>query len=133
MGPGTRHGAQSATPGLATSLRRFASGLAGVFHTRVELFALELERERLRLARALLLIAAAMFFLLLGALAFSAFIITAFWDSHRLAAMGGLAVLYSCIGAGIGFYVRQESARRARLFASTRAELRKDRDYLSGE
>lgn len=104
-----------------------------MLHSRAELLTLELERERLRVTRLVLLAVAAVFFLLLGALTATFFIIALYWDSHRLLASGFLAALYALIGIAIALYARREAARSPRLFSSTVAELKKDRSHFSGD
>ena len=127
-------GASASDPrsrGLFASLRRLGSTFAAVLHSRVELLALEFERERVRVTRLLLLGIAAYFFLSLGAFTATAFIIVLFWESQRLIAIGFLTFVYLAIGFGIILYAKREAGRAARPFSSTLAELRKDRDELT--
>lgn len=128
-----QRGAETASRGLTASLRGVASTVFAILHSRAELLTLELERERLRITRLVLLCAAALFFLMLGALTATLLIIAFFWDSHRLLTMGLLATLYVCLGIAAAVFARREAARRRRPFASTVAELKKDRDRFSGD
>ena len=123
-GPGA---SQPRSRGLFDSLRRLGSTLSAVFHSRVELFAREFERERGRAARLALLVIASLFFLALGVLTATLFVIVLFWDSQRLVAIGFITVLYLVIGAGIALYVRHEASRGGRPFSSTLEQLRQDR------
>ena len=118
--------------GLLTSLRRVGASLAAIVHSRVELITLELERERARVVRLLLLGVLACFFLALGVITATIFVIVLFWDSQRLVAIGFLTVLYIGIGVGAALFARQEAAESRRPFAATLEELRKDRDHLRG-
>ena len=122
-----RHGASS---GLLTSLRRVGASLAAIVHSRAELISLELARERVRVARLLLLGILACFFLALGAVTATIFVIVLFWDSQRLVVIGFLTVLYVGIGVGAALYARREAAESKRPFAATIEELRRDRDHL---
>jgi uncharacterized membrane protein YqjE len=116
---------------LLDSLRRLAAVLVAILHTRAELFAREFERERMRITRLLLLGVGALFFLALGALTFTMFIIVLFWDSQRLVAIGSLTLIYLGLAAGLLIYAKGEAARVARPFAATVAELKKDREQFS--
>ena len=117
--------------GVFASLKRLGSTLAAVFHSRVELLAHELERERIRVTRLLLLGIAAYFFLTLSAITATMFIIVLFWDSQRLVAIGFLTVFYLSIGGGIILFAKREASRAARPFSSTLEQLKKDRDELT--
>jgi uncharacterized membrane protein YqjE len=112
------------------SLRRLCAALVATLHTRAELLAREFERERMRVTRLLIIGVGALFFLALGALTFTMFIIVLFWDSQRLAAIGFLTLIYLGIAAGLLIYAKGEAARAARPFAATVAELKKDREQF---
>jgi uncharacterized membrane protein YqjE len=127
-GPGA---SEARSRGLVGSLRRLGSTFAAVFHSRVELLAHEIERERVRVTRLVLLGVAALFFLFLGALTATIFIIVLFWDSQRLVAIGFLTLVYLAIGGGIAFVAKQEASRAARPFSSSLEQLRKDREQLT--
>jgi uncharacterized membrane protein YqjE len=102
-----------------------------VFQTRLELLATEVEEERVRLGRLLLLGAAAAFFLALGILTLTLFVIVLFWDTHRLVVSGLLAALYLGAGLALAFAARREARARPRLFAASLSELAKDRERLN--
>lgn len=118
--------------GLFASLRRLGSTLFGTLHSRVELFALELERERSRVTRLALLALVAFSFLALGAITATIFVIVLFWDSQRLVVIGFLTLLYFGIGGGFLAYVRREAELGKRPFSASLDELRRDRERLSG-
>ena len=117
-------------PGLLASLRKLGSTLVAILHTRFELFAKELERERIRVMRLLLIGVVALFFFCLGMLTLTLFVIVIFWDTHRLIAIGAVTAVYLGIAAGLALYAKGEAGRGARPFASTIAEFRKDRERL---
>lgn len=123
--------AAAESSGLLASLRRLAATLVAVFQTRLELLATEVEEERVRLGRLLLLAAAAAFFLALGILTLTLFVIVLFWDTHRLLITGLLAALYLGVGLAIGLAARREVLARPRLFAASLSELAKDRERLN--
>jgi uncharacterized membrane protein YqjE len=122
---------QPAVSGFLDSLRRLGAVLVAILHTRAELLAREFERERMRITRLLILGVGALFFLGLGALTFTVFIIVLFWDSQRLLAIGLLTLVYFGIAAGLLIYAKGIAAQAARPFAATVAELKKDREQFS--
>ena len=118
---------------LVGSLRRLAATTLGALHTRLELFSTEAEEHAVRLLRLCLLAACALLFLGLGAIAATVFVLIVFWDTHRLAAAGLLAVAYLAGGAAFAWRVRKEARAQPRLFGATLAELEKDRRQLKGD
>ena len=124
MSPGA---SQPRSRGLFDSLRRVGSTLSALFHSRAELFFREFERERNRFARVALFAVVALFFMALGVLTATLFIIVLFWDSQRLVAIGFLTLLYFAIGGGLALFAKREASRGARPFASTLEQLRQDR------
>ena len=116
--------------GLLGSLRGFASTLIEVIYTRVELFAVEFDEERRRIARALWLAAVGAFCLSLGILLAVLFVVVLFWDTHRLLVLGILAVGFLGTGVAAMLAFRARLADRTRLFSQTLEELRNDRDRL---
>lgn len=107
------------------------ASLIEIAQTRLRLAAVELEEERLRIAQLLVLGACAFFFVALGVVALSALLVVAFWETHRLAVLGALAVLYLGAGAWALRSIRRITARRPALFEATFAELQKDADALA--
>jgi uncharacterized membrane protein YqjE len=119
------------TPGLLSSLRKLAASLVGALQTRLELLATEIEEERVRLARLLLLYFIASFFFALGILTLTLLIIVLFWDTHRLLVIGLLAVIYFAAGLAVAYVLRREAAAGSRLFSASLSELAKDRKRLT--
>jgi uncharacterized membrane protein YqjE len=117
--------------GFLDSLRRLGAALVAILHTRAELLAREFERERMRITRVLVVGIGALFFLALGALTFTMFIIVLFWDTQRLAAIGILTLVYFGIAIALLMYAKSVAASAARPFAATVAELKKDREQFS--
>lgn len=130
-GEGPRAPAPGEKPGLIASLRQLGRTLLETLESRVELLALELDRERVRVTRLLVLGVAALFFLSLGALTLTLFVIVLFWDSHRLVAIGVLTALYLGAGVGIVFFAKSEAARAKRPFSATIEQLKKDRERFA--
>ena len=130
-GRGAAEPPSTRTTGLGASLKRFGSSLIAVLHSRAELLSYELARERVSITRLLVLGVAALFFLSLGAITATIFVIVLFWDSQRLVAIGFLAVLYLGIGGGIAVFAQREAGRAKRPFSATVEQLRKDRDHFT--
>lgn len=126
-----REGA-AARGGLLHSLRHLADHLLGAAHTRLEIFATEIEEERLRLEQMLLVALAAAFCLAMGIVLCVALIVLYYWDTHRLAAVGVLALAFLAAGVALGFYLRDKARTRPKPFAVTRGELAKDQAMLRG-
>ena len=57
--------------------------------------------------------------------------IVAFWDSHRLLAIGGFAGIYLLLGIAFGVTVFRRATERSRVFEDSLRELAKDREGLS--
>lgn len=117
-----------ASPGLMGSLRHLLSTLTSIVSTRLELLANELQVERLRLVRMLILLLSALFCFGLAILLLVAFVVVLFWDEHRLAAIGGLAAAFLALGALLAGLLRKQA--QTRLFSASLAELAKDREQL---
>jgi len=112
--------------GLFDSLRALIATLVAMAHTRVELFSTEIEEE---LCRVVALVVGAMIVLVLSSLAllFSALVlIVAFWDTHRLAAAGSVAIGFTTLAVVSYFAVRERTRRRSRLLSATLGELEHD-------
>ncbi len=75
----------------------------------------------------------ALFFLGLGVLLATLFVVMAFWEDHRLAVLAGFTLFYLAIGIGTGLVARQKLKTRPRLFSTSLAELGKDRERLDSE
>jgi len=118
------------TGGLLDSMRRLAQTAVGLVETRLEIIVTELEEERLRLRRTLILAVVAGFCLSVAALLAVMFVVVVFWDTHRLTAIGGLLALFLGGGAVAGYALWRQTGGHARLFETTLGELRKDRERL---
>lgn len=104
--------------------------LLEILQTRIEIVATEFEEERVRLRELVVFGILTLFFISVGLTLATLFVVALFWDTHRLAVLGGVALLYMGVGGltGISLYKRLKS--RPRLFSTTLSELEKDRDQL---
>jgi uncharacterized membrane protein YqjE len=117
--------------GLLASLQRLLATLLEILQTRVEIVATEYEEERERIRELIVFGFLALFFVNLGVVLFTLFTVMLLWETHRLYALGGLAVLYLGLGLIAVTVLRRRNRSRPRLFATTLAELSKDRDQLT--
>jgi uncharacterized membrane protein YqjE len=120
-----REGA-AARGGLLHSIKHLAHTLLGAAHTRLEIFATELEEERVRLEQLLLLSLGAAFSLGMAIVLCVAFVLVYFWDTHRLLSVGLLALAFMGMAAALGLILRARVKTRPKPFAITRSELAKD-------
>ncbi len=119
-------------PGLLASLRRLAATFVEILETRIQLVATELEEERARVRDLLLYGLLTLFFVSLGLLMLTAYVVILYWDTHRLNVVGAFAALYGGAGMIAGLMLWRRIKSHPRLFASTLSELSKDRNQLRG-
>lgn len=121
----------AATGGLFESLKTLSASLIDIVHTRLELLSTDIAEERAHLTTLLVLGLAALFCLGVGIVLLTILIAVAFWESHRLLALGGLTGFFLAAGAGLIWYAMHKARTRPRLFAASLAELSKDQQQLS--
>jgi len=121
---------EPASPGLFTSLRKLLDTSLGVLQNRAELLAVEFQEEKDRAAELFIWAVAVLFFAIMSVLVVTATIIFLFPESSRVYAAGGLAVIYlaGAVWAALGLKARLKQP--AIPFASTVAEIKKDREWL---
>lgn len=117
--------------GLFESLRTLSLSLVGIVHTRLELLSTEIAEEREHLISLLVLMLLALFCLGVGVALLAMLIVVAFWESHRLLALGGVTGFFLLAAAGMAWLALHKSRARPRLFAASLAELSKDRQRLT--
>ncbi|MDX1465593.1 MAG: phage holin family protein [Halomonas sp.] len=109
--------------------KRLLGSLLATGETRLRLAVLELEEERARLFGLLLLAGLSLILLLLGIGVLTALVIIAFWETHRLAAIGTSAAVLLSSGLLLALRVMQ-LARRRTLLAGTLRHLATDRELV---
>jgi len=123
----------AAEPGLLASLRRLVATSIEIAQVRIELFAVELEQEKLRVFDGLMWAALALLLLAVGLSLGAGLLLMLFWDGYRLPALALLCALF--LGAGVW------TARLARRRLSnpggsavdaSLGELARDRESLRG-
>lgn len=117
--------AQPGGEGLFAAVKNLAATLVATGRTRLELLSNEVEAEKLRALRLLLLIQALMFCLGLGVLLVVVLIVLLLWD-QRIAVVGVFTALF--LGFAIYLYaaIRRALQRPEPVFAASLAELQED-------
>ena len=118
--------------GLLESLRALAATFLDAAATRFELAITELREQGERRKALLVLAAIAGVFFMLGLLLAALFVVVLFWDTHRLAALGGVTLVYLGIGVGALLKMRAQARETPPPFEATLRELAADRDMLRG-
>ena len=116
--------------GLLVSLSTLAATLVAIAHTRLDLLSADVEDDRAHVLSLLVLALAALFFIGVGVVLVAILLVVAFWDSHRLLALGSLAGLVLAAGVGAWAYALHKARTKPRLFAASLSELLKDRQQL---
>lgn len=116
---------------MVASLRRLATNAVGIVQTRLELLANDLEDERVRTLQIVVLGSIALLCATVGLMLVTAWVVVAFWEQHRLATLAILALIWF-VGSGIALWALKARAdARRKLFSTSLAELRRDRDLLN--
>jgi len=119
--------------GLAGSIRRLVGSVLRLIQTRLEILSTEIAEERFNLTRLVLVMLGALFCLQAGILLAVLFLVLVIGQEHVVATIGiaALTLLLSAFAAGL--WLRAWLQRRPPMFGATIAELRKDRDRLTGK
>lgn len=114
------------------ALRRLASSLLAVGRIRLELFAIEVQEEKRR-------VAAVLFWAVLAALAVgfagvfvAVWLTVLFWDTHRVLVIGLSGVAWVTLAAVAVARLRALLTAPSTLFAASLGELRRDETMLRG-
>jgi uncharacterized membrane protein YqjE len=114
------------------SARALGASLLALLGTRVELAAIELKEETERRKRLAVLALVAALFLGAGLLLLAFLLVVLFWDTHRLAAIAGVTLLYSAIGAWALLRFRAILRDSPPPFSATLDEFKRDLDMVRG-
>jgi len=118
-------------PGFFEALKNVLGDFAALLQTRLELATTELEEETERLKQSVLLGAIALFFLGVGVILLTLFVVVIFWDTHRLLALGVVTMLYLTIGLVVGLTAKKKMSTTPKFLSVTMAEFEKDRERMS--
>jgi uncharacterized membrane protein YqjE len=123
--------AGAAAGGLFESLKTLATSLIGIAHTRLELLSTDIAEAREHLITRVLLLLVALFCLCMGVLLLALLIVAAFWETHRLLALGCVAGFFLAAAAGLAWFARHKARTVPRLFEASLTELSRDRQHLT--
>lgn len=119
-----------AAEGLPHAARQVLATLVDMGRTRLELVTVELEEERLRLARQLLLAACTLFLAFVGALLAAAWAVFLCPPERRLVAAGIVTALYLGGALLCAWQWHRIASRRTPMFAESIEALRRDQSAL---
>lgn len=119
--------ASTRSTGLLGSFRVLGDSLLGTVHDRLELFSIELHEEKFRLVQTFIWISAAVFTGMMAITFASLTLVYLFWESARLAVLGGLTLLYAAALVVIIVAFRRYLSRQPNPFAATLSEIGQDR------
>lgn len=116
--------------GVFESLRRLCDGALALVQNRLELFAVEVEEEKQRLVRLLVLAAVVVFLANTAFMALTAAVVFLASEGSRVAVLIGLSVFYMLLAGGAFLLLRKRLRDAPPPFHSTISELKKDREWL---
>ena len=116
--------------GLFSSVRRVADTCVSSVHNRVELFALELQEEKIRLVRLLLWTGAALFAGFLAITVITIAVVFLIPEDGRNIAISGFGLLYAILAVVLALKLRSEIRNAPPPLADTLSELKKDLQTL---
>lgn len=125
-----REGPAAPARGVVGSIKSLLDTLLGIAQVRLQLLGNELQSELLRLRRLTYFGIGAAFFIALGVFFGTLAAILAFDRNDLLFAVTAFAVAYGVLGIALFVYVRRLVAGSPRMFETTIAELKKDRERL---
>lgn len=112
---------------MLDALRRLGETLVAAAEHRLELFAVELQVEKVRALDVLVRAAALVVLGLLTLVAGTATVVVALWHTSPVLVLAGVTLLYGLGAAGLLASIRRRLQAGPKPFAGTLEELRKDR------
>ncbi len=116
--------------GIMESIRRLGNSLLGLLHVRAELFAVELQEEKLRAIRLMVWVAVAITLGVAGLLVAIVGLALFFWEIAGYWGLAGLAAGALGTAATILWIIHRRITHGPAPFAGTVAEFRKDAECL---
>jgi uncharacterized membrane protein YqjE len=116
--------------GLRDAASRVLTTLVDIGRGRLELIAVEIEEERLRLARLWIVATCTPFLAFAGVVMLAGWIVLLCEPANRLVALGALTAAFLAAALVAGWQWRRPSARKPPLLNATLAELHNDRTAL---
>lgn len=111
---------------ISDSLARLSASLLATLRNRIELASVEFEEETLRLYDYLLQSLIALFFFGLAFTMLVVLVIVLFWETHRVAVLISLMLVFGFVGARIALTAKLKYQSKPPMLHDTLAELAKD-------
>ncbi len=112
--------------GPSASVRRIGTSLLGLIRTRIDLFAVELQQEKLRASSLLIWLAVAIALLGAGVLVAIGTLAVILWERFGDAGLIALTIATLLAGAVLLWFLRRRIKRGPAPFSATVAEFQKD-------
>ncbi len=116
-----------ASSGFFKNLSGLGDSLLGALQERIELVSVELQEEKYRLVRLIIWGGAAVFAGVMTLSFATLTLVYLLWDTARLAALGGFALLYGCVLAWVIVMLRRQFTHQPKPFEATIDSLSEDR------
>jgi uncharacterized membrane protein YqjE len=116
--------------GWTETLRRSGDSLLGLVQSRLELFTVELQEEKLRAINLLIWLSVALALGVAGLLVAVGALALFLWHTAGYLGLIGLAVLTLASAAGLLWWLRQKLETGSTPFNTTVTEFKKDREWL---
>jgi len=123
-------GAEPPAGGLRAATRQVLASLIETGRTRLELAVVEVEEERVRLARLWIGAVVTLFLLFVGLVLGAAWLVLWSPPEHRVAMLGGLSLLFLGGAALTAWRWRRLASQPSPLLRHTLSELRRDEEAL---
>lgn len=118
---------------LIGSLKNALSTLLGIAQTRLEIISTELQEEVGRAADLLVWAFVALFAAGIGLFLGALVLIFAFWETHRVLVSVLMVSFFFVLAIAAALVLRSKLRNGPRPFDATIAELKRDREHLTGE
>jgi uncharacterized membrane protein YqjE len=122
----------SASPGghhYSDSIRRLLDTITAFLSTKLELVGIELQEEKRKIVRLLMLAVATFLFGALSVTLLTLVIIAIFWDSYRIPSLMIMSGIYLAIAIFLYARLRRQIEQATRIFDTTVEELKKDNEW----
>jgi len=117
--------------GIFNSIKSLGAAALAILHTRLELLAVELMEEGIRLGELALIGALAWFSFCLASLLTIFFIIVGFWDTpYRLLVVGLIGLFFIVATIALGLMFVRKAKAQSQIFSASLQALAADREEL---
>lgn len=122
---------QNRKPRLLDSITNLVRNVVSLAETRLTLLALDIQETSLGLVSILVMSGVILLCFGLALILFTLFVVVIFWDTHRLLALAGATAFYALAAVSLWYVVLAKFRTMPKLFAATRDEFAKDREWLA--